>query len=113
MKVDFLIHNLTEISSGTAQIYFATFLLPPLFVHHQEGTPVTLKEAHGLQERFHTQYKNIICTHRGPADPLLSEKGDDVGFLVCLICGMVYISRYQPLSPAELEVLEELAVEGG
>ncbi len=74
---------------------------------------MTLKEAHRLQETFYAKYNNIICAHRGSADPLLSGKGEDVGFLVCLICGTVYISRYQPLSPLEMEVLEELAAEGG
>ncbi len=74
---------------------------------------MTLKEAQCLQERFHTKNKNIICTHRGPADPLLSERGKDVGLLVCLTCGQVYISRYQPLSRVQIEVLEDLVAKGG
>ena len=74
---------------------------------------MTLKEAQCLQERFYTTNKNIICTHRGPADPLLSERGEDVGFLVCLTCGQVYISRYQPLSTDQMEALENLEAKSG
>ncbi len=102
-----------RIFPGPTQTNFDTFLLPPLFAHHQEGTLVTLKEAHRLQKSFHTKYNNIICTHRGSNDQLLSGNGEDVGFWVCLICGSVYISRYQPLSPTELEFLEELAAQDG
>ncbi len=74
---------------------------------------MTLQGAHRLQERFKAKHDRIICAHRDSVEPLFLETGQDLGFLVCLVCGSVYKSRYQPLSPHELTILENLVTEDG
>ncbi len=66
---------------------------------------MTLREAFRLQDRFKAKYGGTGCTHGDLVDPLFSEKGQDIGFLVCLICGDVYVERDKPLSPTEFQAV--------
>ncbi len=74
---------------------------------------MTVQDARRLQKTFHATHASVICNHRESAEPLFSETGQDLGFWGCLVCGSVYKSRYQPLSPPELAILENLVIEDG
>lgn len=74
---------------------------------------MTLDEAHRLKENWKTKYADTICEHTNLVDPLVSKKGQDMGFKVCMECGEIYADHRNPLSSAEIKILKMLNLEDG
>lgn len=72
---------------------------------------MTLDEAGRRKEAWKAKHSDQICKHERMVDYLLSKKGKNTGYLVCLECGEVFIDPMKYAVQDHLRTLDELAAE--
>jgi hypothetical protein len=72
---------------------------------------MTLDEAGRRQAAWRAKQGEKICKHERMVDYLLSKKGKNTGYLVCMECGEVFIDPMKYAVRDHLKTLEELAAE--
>jgi len=74
---------------------------------------MNLDEAGRRQAAWKAKHGDKICKHMRMVDSLISKKGRNTGYLVCLECGEVFLDPLKQLSPAKAKKLEELLAKEG
>ena len=69
---------------------------------------MTLDEAGRRQAAWKTKHGAKICKHERMVDNLISKKGRNTGYVVCMECGEVFVDPGKQLSPAKIKKLKEL-----
>ena len=73
---------------------------------------MTFDEAGRQQEAWKTTHGSKTCKHERMVDYLISRKGRNTGYLVCLECGEAFLDPLKKLSPRKIQALDELFSEG-
>ncbi len=69
---------------------------------------MNLDEAGRRQEAWKTKHGNKICKHERMVDSLISSKGKNTGYLVCLECGEAFWDPLKKIDRRRFKTLEEL-----
>ncbi len=72
---------------------------------------MTLGDAIVLKEKWKAKGDGKICPHNQLIHQVMSKKGSDTGYQVCMVCGEVFLDHGEPLSLSEFKTLLQLSSE--
>ncbi len=72
---------------------------------------MTLDEAVQRQITWKTNNGNTHCQHNRVVDFLISNKGQNTGYLACMVCGEAFLDPRKHYLPSDVKTLDELATQ--